>query len=257
MRAGIPLAVALGLSACVHDDESAPNPPDVRAVVEAYERPTAPLTQDNAPEVIEALQRTLDDLRTALEVIDALEGIVASLDASTDAATDGLSVRRQALSADFDGWARVEYVCPGLAPSVVDRRLGTIEMFALVAEGGLKQPVWGNARGCALPDSGGAVLNLDGEFFYEVAAGVISFTGSLAKAGEAAAPFGIELQTLDGGALRHRVVLPEGHLILGWEGQASPDAISVHDANGQWSCGVSVGASITGRCSGPGGEVSF
>ncbi|MCA9560868.1 MAG: hypothetical protein KC583_20105, partial [Myxococcales bacterium] len=179
------------------------------------------------------------------------------LTGAAEARQDGLVVRRQALSADFDGWARLEYVCPGQAPDLVDRRQGTIELFALLADGGLQQPVWGEARGCALPDSGDAVLRLDGDVFYEVSAGVLSFTGSLAQGAEAAAPFRIELQAIETGGLRHRVVLPEGHLILGWDGAAAPDALTIDDANGRWSCGLSVGASISGRCTSPDGEVSF
>jgi hypothetical protein len=257
MRGLVPLCVGLVAASCVHEDgKQAPTQPNVSAIVTAYAQPTAALTQENAPLVVAALVQTLEDLQQALTVFGAMQDVFAAFEGSTDSRGDGLAVRRQALSAGFDGWARVEYVCPGLAPEIVDRRQGVIEAFAFVTQGGLRPPMWGNARDCALPDSGEAV-RFDGDLIYEVESGLLSFTGTLARAAERVVPFRLEVMLRDG-MIRHRVVLPDGHLILAWDYDAGPESLTVETLDGDWTCRVQLQGRAAGQCSHPRlGQVTF
>ncbi len=252
-------ALAMGLAGCKGDGdaEQPPRAPDVTAALAAYDAPKGSLTADSAPELLEALVAEAKAFEQAAVLFTAFQDVIGGLGGSSETSGgQALRVRRQALSGAFTGWARIEYVCPGLDANVIDRGQGIIEAFGQLKGGKLDPLIWGEAKRCALPDADGRVLRFSADMLFETTRQLVAFGGSLTDADGITAPFGLDVLILEGG-FSHRVSLPDGDVVLTWAGGTDFDHIDVEDRAGAWSCGVTL-APVGGTCSGPdGADVSF
>ena len=246
----VALLVAVTVAACSPETEPAPKAPDMQPLVAAYASPDGRLTAETAPLLVEALidrAQTLESVVALVESFsDANGGFGAALEEDdTEQSESGLSVRRQGQSSDFNGWGRVQYICPGWTDGSVDRRWGLIELFALLEEGGLSEVVWGAAKRCHLPGTQNQEFN--GGLRYHVESQILAFEGELTPEGGLPAPLAIHVRLLDDG-VSHQIDLEDGSgFVLTLVSAEDGLQLSVMDVEGEWACDAD-GATFQGRC---------
>jgi len=259
-----PIAALLCLLtvACGADDET-PTPPDMSALVHAYEAPDGELTAETAPLLIAAFIARGEELAAAAGLIKVVTNVAAALGGggeSGSTAEKSLGVRRDALSLRSSGWARASYICDGWAtPAEIDRKWGVVEMLTVFREADPAQILWGHLDACKILVDGqkqaldGAVRawipkNDKEERF------LVEFIGSTLNAAGEAQPvhmdlMGGKLAAFGGGSGGVTLQAVEGHggfLVGGVDGQ---DSILVIAHNGAWSCLLGPGGQ-SGSCEG-------
>jgi hypothetical protein len=244
------MIAAVTVAACTPETEPAPTAPDMQPLVAAYSAPDGRLTRETAPLLVEALierGRTLESVAALVDSFsNANSGFGSALEEDdTEQSESGLSVRRQGQTSNFDGWGRVQYICPGWADGSVDRRWGIIELFALLESGGISEVVWGAAKQCHLP--GTQNQQFHGELRYHVETQILAFDGDLTPEGGTAAPLQFHVQLLEEG-ISHQIDLEDGSgFVVTLFGADEGLQLTVTDVDGPWGCGADE-TTFQGRC---------
>jgi hypothetical protein len=250
------LFVVAALAGC-RERSAPPEPPDMADLVTAYEAQDGRLTGDTAPALVAGVAASL---REAEALRDLAVEVIAALSAADgeQAREDGLAVRRRALSAEGDAWARVTHRCGDL-----DGDDGEIVLRYVFADDGPGEVVWGEADDCLL-GAAEAAHRLDGDVRVHlpdlrVPRLVVAFDGEWARGAAEAAPLAVDVQ-LDFEAQRlfvRRRLEDGARFLVGLslaEGDGSP--LLVRDRDGLWTCRVETGFG-GGRCERDGAEVRW
>jgi hypothetical protein len=276
---GALVACALLLGCANEASSGVPKPvAPTMQTLNAYVAPTAPLTLAAAGEILPqaaALITAVDALGIERTFIQSLRAGLAQLEHSRAAAVPpqnaagGLSVQRQALTLQGDGFAEIERICDGwgVAP-VVSPDNGTLHATVGFTERGLDPVVWGTMTACRYR-TGERLVQLDGTSLDRSAGDVRMFIGNnvqLATLGSFPDPVLVELATravVDGvevtGSLAFRIdvntravellVPVAGGYVLVLVDAARGGFVRARASNGTFTCELA-----TRRCTGPNGE---
>ncbi|MEL6180781.1 MAG: hypothetical protein AAFS10_17600, partial [Myxococcota bacterium] len=144
--AGIALLIYTG---CVTpESEDKPDAPDMSAILQAYETPTADLNSENMATLVTSLVQTLELIEGTggfLFLFDVLD----ALNSDAETTESGLELRRQAITVSGDGFARITRVCNGwVGADSPDPDDGSIDITVGFTESRLDPVVWGRFEGC-------------------------------------------------------------------------------------------------------------
>ncbi len=253
--AGLLLASST-LTGCATEAEDPPDAPKTAGeLITKYETQTGTLTTETARALIAGYYADFESLQLALDFVAVVGAAQQGFDNDgTEESSEGLEVKRQALSYDAGAWARLTYICPGNDDSVVDESKGNLELTAVFDTGGLRDDViWGEASDCEIASEDTALV-FDGDLLlefqdYEAGQYVFGFEGGVKRNGMDL-PLAFDVQRAGDTLAQAR--LGEGKRFL--VGVAD-DALTVTDASGVWACTSSDGQS--GTCSHDGKEVTW
>ena len=156
MKSSCWVCAALGLAvACAGDPVEKPTPPDMAALVAAYDAPTADLTQDN----VAGVKAAVDDLLAALEATGLDEELLEEIEAAAETQTDediasyeregqiGTIRARQRID---EGFLTATRICAGWGPEPVPNQTenGQILLNANFNDEGFDPVAWGEIRNC-------------------------------------------------------------------------------------------------------------
>jgi hypothetical protein len=246
------IGVLLTLSGCA-DEATVPEGPNLDALVEAYEHPTAELDADLA-------ERSLGDvipLQLAVYLADHLRFVSDAIDAATKGfGPDGLRIN---FGGEVKGRVAVRIVCPGEDPAArVIERDGAVELEAPIHANVLGPVLFGTARQCAfdfgnvplppwftIPLTGPFPGRLDGPLALHVGqvslgqplviAPLVSVEGTLAIEGLPPLDH-FDFRVPAAATIETRVPLPDGTHAIAY---ADPTDIGLREKRGTWKCSVS------------------
>jgi hypothetical protein len=149
--------MALGCNKTI--DEPVPTPPDMSALVSAYDDPQGRLTADTLPDMIESALEMLESVVNtgSLSILfDAIGGLAGFGETSGALMIDGPYAERGQLLAiggveiDGAGFLRIRRICEGWDDSTTpnEGRDGVIEFTSTFNDAGLDPVVWGAMTGC-------------------------------------------------------------------------------------------------------------
>ncbi len=237
------------LASCAQDER--PSPPNLDAIVDAYEHPDAEL---DVAQVEGAVDEAIG-IHLALRLTDRLRFIRDAVgNTSKGFGANGLNVD---LGIDLEGFVSIRTVCPGSTPDQRDRaRDGDIELNARIQENALGPVAFGNAAACTflLPEIplpawypsvpiAGKVARLDGPIamhFGRLSLGdpivlspVIVVSGAL-TVGDLAPLSNFDFR-VPGEGIETRVTLPDGsHAVV----FANNTQIGIREKRGRWICAL-------------------
>jgi hypothetical protein len=261
------LVLGLDLLGCQARSEPVdkPAPPDMSALVSAYQAPTAPLDQDTAEALWDAVHAVVDLLNRAGIDQALLDAIQAAVDAhvsgqrTQSTGSDVAQIRQRAL--DGDGYVRITRICNGWGPDPVPdaEANGQVELTAGFTETGFDPVIWGAFRRCKYragdelielgssePDALGAFSAYQGEgvafeqtgsrpmlFAFDVVATIGDRTERLAS--------DFELDP-SSPSFRFRVYVAGGYLLA----RAGRELVGVSATNGDFACSEATRACQSG-----------
>jgi hypothetical protein len=144
---------ALLASGCEPPPLAIPVAPDMDALVQSYEVPSAPFDPAEADELRIALgvfDALLERTAIASYVFDVLESVVNQTEETGSETEDEVEEDGGKLTLDADGYLRVTRICDGwVAPAVPDvEENGELDLTTTFTENGLNPVIWGSARRC-------------------------------------------------------------------------------------------------------------
>jgi hypothetical protein len=138
-----------------------PNPPELDAVLDGYEHPTASVTSAVMSAVgdhIQELSRQIEDSDVFEEILDVIISVQEGLEEATDENGD-LVIQGVAFS-NPNGLIEINHDCAGWDPSITDNDpeiSGSLKLTMVLADGRISPVVWGEATQCRF------LANRDGE----------------------------------------------------------------------------------------------
>lgn len=233
----VPCLVPLGTLAC-SGAADIPATPDLRELLESYERPTAVLDTTT----VESALESVPNLQQLAAGVEAAEYVLSEVDEATPSALNqGTSRLRLQGSVDLKIRCRGERTDP-----VYDENVnGSVSLTLAVADSKIRRSFGGNAKACVLQGTlaGFTVrIQLDGDLAFDMGQDIGLGTG---WSGELLASLPGELrvddyvfQSISGritkGRFQNLVRLPDGGGTVVLE--LSANGINVRDASGVWFC---------------------
>jgi hypothetical protein len=247
-RAGLACAlVSSAVLACGSPHVKKPPAPDMTALVESYERPSASFDPERVPELLvaaRALDETLDRTNLRTELVNVLRDV---LDAAVDASTqvdDEIGIDFEA-----DGYMRITRICAGWEATASPNRdeNGALLVTGTFSENGLDPTLWGESERCRYrsgdvqvellqePGSSDAVKVYWGEAIeaatLDERALIVDMSLSARLDGEEL-PLDFDFRSLADGTIEYRIPQDDGSIIAGVGGER----ISVRAGNGTFDC---------------------
>lgn len=144
------LSCALSASSCRPAPLVIPDAPDMDALVQAYDQPSADFDPAEADEVraaLAVLDAVLERTGIASYFFDVLENVVGETESTAGGASEGEAAD---LTLEADGYLRIKRICNGwVAPAVPDAAAnGQLDLTTTFTELGLDPVIWGNAMQC-------------------------------------------------------------------------------------------------------------
>ena len=161
------VATCIACSDRKRDGFDKPTPPDMTALVEAYENPDGVLTQETVEVIADDVDARLDSIaRLGVEeqLIDAIDDALAEAEAADfgdlEKRSDELATTRQGLSFSGDATLKVTRICNGWGPEPVPDKgeNGFFRLNVNLSEKGVDPVIWGKASECKYLLSGAEVL---------------------------------------------------------------------------------------------------
>jgi hypothetical protein len=253
------LLALLPLFGCERPAPERPTPPDLSALVEAYNTPTGTLNARSGRALVEALPERLQDVADVISLVvvasggvTGFGGIDTEAESALHAAHYGLSTEEGVwhVTAEAGGWGELRRRCPGWED---DGDRGVLTLRALIEPAGISDTIWGEVAGCRAVDEEGKRFRYDGELaIFAPNLGQSGFLFSMLGTvdnSELARGFELDLQIADS-LLMMRHTLDDGaRFLIGLDTEAN-DGLRIEDATGLWQCGE-------GGCTGPGGDLSW
>lgn len=246
-RACVTWALASALLACSSPNVAKPPAPDMTALVESYQRPSASFDAERVPELLAAVRladEVLDRTSLRTELVSVLREV---LDAAVDASTrvdDEVGIDFEA-----DGYMRITRICAGWAAAASPNRAanGALLVTGTFSESGLDPTLWGQSERCRYL-SGDVQVELvqqagstDAMKVYwgeaieaatlEERALIVDMSLSALLDGEPL-PLDFDFRSLADGTIEYRVPLDDGSIIAGVGG----DRVLVRASNGTFDC---------------------
>lgn len=280
------LAALVALGGCNRDiTDPKPTPPDLSAMVEAYESPSGALAAEDLGAVVAQLDERLGVLRLlcgwedalgipceggscgGCPLLDAVRASFAGLGGSTAGASEGEDAQSAGsiggVSLTGTGWLRIRRLCGGHgAEPVADAANGALELILGFTEAGLDPVIWGRMEAC-LENVADVPLEIEGDL--QIAAGGLADLSQLAEAGliiglEGELVAAVEGETLTSsvdidlqldaeGGTAFRLPLADGTSILYVVAPGGGEGFETRE--GLWTCDLSAAT-----CEGPAGEVA-
>lgn len=247
-RARLTCALVSGaVLACGSPRVDKPPAPDMTALVESYQRPSASFDAESVPELL-ALARAADEVldRTSLrtELVNVLRDVL-------DAAVDASTRVDDEVGFDFeaDGYMRITRICTGWAATASPNRAenGALLVTGTFSESGLDPTLWGESERCRYL-SGDVQVELlqelgstDAMKVYwgeaieaatlDERALIVDMSLSALLDGEAL-PLDFDFRSLADGTIEYRIPRDGGSIIVGVGG----DRVVVRAGNGTFDC---------------------
>lgn len=256
----------LSLAGCRHEDDfNPPTPPDMSALLSAYEQPTGALTAGSAVQLAQGLVSKAKDLRAAAVLVGSLSNALASLDTAKDkeasgltaedespvseAGGDGRATVSQALSGSIDLWMRASWICTGWdgADAPVDDKWGRIVLNAIGSAKALGDVFWGRFDDCQLLQTDGLQQKIDGTVDVRVPTTgadttdlLVRFAGTWLGADGKLADLDVDFRLFEG-TLSTLQDTEKGSFVVEMpfaqlESLLQGGGLAVRDAGGAWSC---------------------
>ncbi len=224
---------ACGAAACAVDPLDMPSPPDLGALVAAYQNPTAAFDSQVA-------RNLAADFSERLKRLDSFDGIdklwsdvidptVAAAGAPADQTTE---TRRGPFGLQDQGYAEVRHQCRDAA----GEESGTLELRLTFHNATVDSVLWGDGQKCSLVAREKALL-LDGKVSADHHARVLLFDGILQKGDVQLVNGSVDLRRVEQG---FETLVPVGarFLVL----RAGKEEFGVRAKNGDWRCTIASGA---------------
>jgi hypothetical protein len=166
MRSAGPLALALvSIASCVERlPEQKPTPPDMSALIAAYDHPDLVLDQQTMPAAAEARTPIAAVVQKAIELVPVVQKAIE--DSANEASRTQSPPRSPGLRAqggfEGEGFARVDRICYGWEqPYRPDPANGYLHLTVGFTEQGVDPIIWGTAEACKMGIKG-ANMTLNG-----------------------------------------------------------------------------------------------
>jgi hypothetical protein len=235
------------LSACGSPPVHKPPAPDMQALIDSYDNPTASVGPDDASDValaVVAVDALLQQTALRQQLVDVLSQV---LDQAVEL-SDGNNA--SGFTIDADGYMLITRICSGWTePGTPDRAAnGALLVTATFSDSGLDPIVWGSAAACRYLVSGTQVeLDQSGES----ADSVSVYWGESVEEQELAErallvdlnldasidgqrlSLDFDFRSLAGGDIEYRIERPDGSLIGSVGGD---DSVTLRAANGTFAC---------------------
>lgn len=231
-----------------------PEPPNMSALVTAYETPSADLTAETADEVVTSALELLESVETMggiTEILEALASTSGEEEQTADqslTAEDQLGVVTQSLtfgdiSVTGEGFMRITRICNGWgeSPPISMADNGYMNLTTIFSDSGLNPVIWGQMAACKYEAESNRILIESGVNLYiaglsditniESQPILVQLTGQL-EANDVELSIPADFRTLSDGVIEIRLPVGAGNVIF-FSGESG---MGFRAANGTFTC---------------------